>query len=146
VVGATVLALGVAAGLGAWRVGLQRHSGTMATHIQTQSQPSGGEASPLPPTSSTVATQTPHLYLVGSQEQAQAIDDGRFPVDDTVLVVSLEASPDEVTWLLNTMNEARRLRGLAPLTVVDLRTPDTSTVPQQSPPNCPVVGLNSGNC
>jgi hypothetical protein len=83
---------------------------------------------------------------VGSPEQAQAVDDGRFPVDDTVLVVSREASPDEVTWLLTTLNEARRRQGQPPVQLVDLRTSDTFTVPQLSPPNCPVVGLNSGNC
>jgi hypothetical protein len=154
VVGAAVLALGVMAGLGAWWVGLHQHNGSMAAHVETQAQPQdGSQPSSLPATSSVptaassaVATQTPHLYLVGSQEQAQAVDDGRFPFDDTVLVVSLEASPDEVTWLLNTMNEARRLQGLAALTVVDLRTPVAAAVPQQSPPGCPVLGLNSGNC
>jgi hypothetical protein len=81
----------------------------------------GGQASSLPPTSRTVATQTPHLYLVGSHEQAQAVDEGRFPVDDTVLVVGRETSQDEVTWLLTTMNEARRLQGQQPVQLVDLR-------------------------
>jgi hypothetical protein len=106
----------------------------------------GGQASPLPPTSRTGATQTPHLYLVGSQEQAQAVDEGRFPVDDTVLVVSREASPDDVTLLLTTTNEARRLQGQPPVQLVDLRTPDPATIPQQSPPNCPVPGVGLVNC
>jgi hypothetical protein len=123
-------------------------------------QPAGTAASSVPATTSsgTTAVSPASLYLVGSTAQAnqiqQGIDEadvirhslGLAPIAATVLPVGPAASPDEVTWLLTTLNAARGEQGLAPLTVVDLRTPDTSAAPPQSPPSCPVIGLNSGNC
>jgi hypothetical protein len=111
---------------------------------QPQVQPAGGEASSVPATTSsgTTAGSTASLYLVGSAAQAndvqQRLDQVRAaiwfqPLDATVMVVGPEASADEVTWLRTTLNEARRVQGLAPLTVVDLRTAEASAVPQQSP-------------
>jgi hypothetical protein len=111
-------------------------------------QPAGGEGSSVPATTSsgTTAGSTASLYLVGSTAQAddvqQRLDQVRAtigfqPLDATVLVVGREASADEVAWLRTTLNAARQMQGLAPLTVVDLRTPDTSAPPPQAPPSCP---------
>jgi hypothetical protein len=145
-------------------------------------QPAGGQASSLPATTSsgTTAASTASLYLVGSAPQASqlqhGIDEadvirhtlGLAPLAATVRPVGPEASADEVTWLRTTLTTARGAQGLAPLTVVDLRTPDAAAsgapvsdqemstqwleshtptaAPPQSPPDCPLVGPYSGIC
>jgi hypothetical protein len=178
-VGLGALVVGLAAGLGAAKVDLHRHSSSQAGTARTgasaggsvsrtdamggaaeflrdhpPAQPAGGAATSLPASTSSVSTagSTSSLYLVGSAAQANDVQQrldraaiGWQPLDATV-VVAPEASPDEVTWLLTALNEARGQQGLAPLSVVDLRTADAAAVPQQSPPSCPVLGLNSGTC
>jgi hypothetical protein len=141
--GATVLALGLAVGVGAWRVGMHHHNGTIATQVQPQSQPQGGsQANDLPATSSVpTAASIPSLYLVGSTEQAndvqQVLDWAAIawqPLEASVQVVPPGVSAAEVA---ETVNEARSMEGLVPMTVEDLRTPDASAVPPQSPPSYP---------
>jgi hypothetical protein len=130
-----------------------RSAGTMGGEAEflrdhPQVQPSGGQASSLPATTSSVtsAASPPSLYLVGSTEQAQEVQQGLDqvraaigwqPLDATVLTVAPEASPDEVTWLLSTLNESRRLQGLRPVQLVDLRPAATAAVPTTSVPADP---------
>jgi hypothetical protein len=117
---------------------IQLQGGSQTTSLPANGQgaaeqPGDGSAiagSTAPATSSvpTVAS-TPSIYLVGTAAQASEVQQrldwaaiGWQPLDATVLVVAPEASLDEVTGLLNTMNESRRLQGLAPVTAVDLRS------------------------
>jgi hypothetical protein len=163
VVGLAALAIGLAAGVGASKVDLHRHNGSTAS----QAQPQGGsQASSLPATGSTAAEQPatvpetagssapatssvptaasiPSLYLVGSTAQAQEVQQNLDwaaiawqPLDVRVLVVAPEVSAAEIA---GTMNEARSMEGLVPMTVEDLRTPAApdGTVPSNSEQEAP---------
>lgn len=120
-----------------------------------QAQPPGGEVNSRPATTSsgTTAATAPFLYLVDSAAQAEAVQQrldqvavSWQPLDATVLTVASEMSPDEVGWLLTSLNAARGMQGLAPLTLVDLRISDTTAPAQPAPPSCPVEGFNAGSC
>jgi hypothetical protein len=169
VVALAALAIGLAAGVGATKVDLHRHTGSAARQVQPQA---GSQASSLPATGSTAAEQPgsgsaaggssapatssvpaavsiPYLYLVGSTAQAQEVQQsldwaaiGWQPLDARVLVVPPEVSAGEVAASVNDLSQ---MSGLAPVTIEDLRTPGAAAL-QPSPPRCPVVGLYSGIC
>jgi hypothetical protein len=154
VVSLVALAIGMAAGVGAWQVGLN-HRGSTATQVQPQG---GSQASSLPATGSSAAEQpanvtetggysapatssvptaaSPHyLYLVSSAAQAHDVQQGLDrvqaalagqPLDATVLVVPPEVSAGQVA---ESVDEVLGLEGLAPVTVEDLRTPDAGMPP-----------------
>jgi hypothetical protein len=166
VVAASVLALGLAAGVGAWRAGLHDHRGSVTSPASLQVQPSDGQAGSLPGTGSTAAEQPayaaetggssaaatgsvpstaspPYLYLVGSTAQAQQVQQSLDwaaiawqPLDARVLVVPPEVSGGEVA---ETMNALRGMEGRAPVTVEDLRSPAApdGTAPSTSDQEAP---------
>ena len=77
VVGVTALALGAAAGVGTWRIGLHSHRVSTAPHTPVQFQQTGGQAGTLPAaTSSPVSVQTQHLYLTYTVDEAKEVCSG----------------------------------------------------------------------
>jgi hypothetical protein len=102
-----------------------------------------------------LAPAAPRVYLVDSARQASdtqaELDDatliaraGQPPAATVTVVAPAEAAA--AYQVIDDLNRTRATLHLPEIVVVDLRTTDTSTVPQQSPPSCPVPGVALVNC
>jgi hypothetical protein len=121
----------------------QGHAGTLgAAGMPGQA----AAVSSLPEYADVLLSPSGTVYLAGTQAQADDINAGPPAFSQIVMVVADATSEGQATETIARQNNLRALVGLAPLTVVDLRTPDTSAVPQQSPAECPDVGFYSGIC
>ena len=123
---AAVLALGAAAGLGAWQA--SRYGGT-----STAQQPAASLPAPVQRAVVRAADTAPTYYLVASQAQATAVE-AALEEANAVLVTSgeptlaarvtmLDSAEAEAAFLAATSGDdaVRATLGLSPVRVVDLR-------------------------
>jgi hypothetical protein len=129
VVSLAALAVGLAAGVGASKVDLHGHRGRTATQVQPQRQlQSGSQASSLPATGSVhSAASTPYLYLVGSAEQENEVQQNLdslvtsgWPLDATVQQVAGDAEADATMQAIADLNTVRTTLRQSDIHVVDL--------------------------
>jgi len=155
--GGAALALAVGVGLGTWQV--HSHHGRAGTVSTSTARPAApgtqlliptdqGHAGALPGVgvpgqAATVSglsayaavplSQTYTVYLVGTQAEADAVRTGPPAQTTTVWAVTDAASEAQAQETIARQNNLRVLVGLAPLTVVDLRTSATSAAADGPP-------------